>query len=167
MEIIDNYPDPSAMAEKPQRPMFLTILCVLSFIGNGVMIMGSIFAMIWMKIFRPMMEMAIEQDQAFQEDPVLQSMFGQNMFELFDYFPVIYGIMLGAALLNLAGVILMWKMKKGGFYLYTITELIPPVSSLVILSMIFGGLGIAMSLFNFIIPLGFVIMYGLNLKHMR
>ncbi|MFO7723293.1 MAG: hypothetical protein R6V49_08740 [Bacteroidales bacterium] len=151
----------------PQRPLFLTILCVLSFIGNGLMIMGVILGMIWMRVMRPVMEMAMEQEPALQEDPFLQSGFGQKIFELFDYFPTIYGIMLGAAVLNIFGVVLMWKLKKSGFYLYSITEMIPPIANIVILAMVFGGFGVAMSLLNFIIPLGFVIMYGLNLKHMR
>jgi hypothetical protein len=167
MERTDQYTDQGVDAEKPSRPMFLTVLCVLSFIGNGMMILGALFGMLWMKFLRPVMEMAIEQDPALQEDPFFLSGFGDKIFALFDYFPTMYGIMAAAAVLNIFGVMMMWKLRKGGFYLYTITELIPPISNVIILALVFGGFGVAMSVFNFLIPIGFIIMYGLNLKHMR
>lgn len=147
--------------------MFLTVLCVLSFTGNGLMIMGAAIALVWWKLFLPFLNFALEQEGVDLENPEFMGPFGPKFMSLFDQIPLIYSIMFGAAIINILGVILMWKLKRTGFYIYAVTELIPPVANLIIFTMAIGVLGLGLSLFNFIIPVAFVIMYGLNLKHMK
>jgi len=66
-------------------------------------------------------------------------------------------------LLCLVGSIQMWKLKKTGFYIYAVGEIIPPVVSMVLVGMgEFGAFGII----GLIFPIVFIVLYGLNLKHM-
>lgn len=120
------------MAET-KRPGFLTVLCILSYIGCGFAVIGGLLSI-----------------------------------------TTIAGIVsLVAALLCLYGVIQMWNLKKMGFYLYLVGEIVPVIVSVVtigfaslfsfaggIFALIAGGLGL-------ILALAFIIMYALNLKHMH
>ncbi len=70
------------------------------------------------------------------------------------------------ALLNipiLIGVLMMWKQKKVGFYVYTAFEIIQAVMPMIII----GGLaGIGASVWYLILAVLFIILYAVNLKHM-
>lgn len=66
------------------------------------------------------------------------------------------------------GAFWMWQLKKNGFYIYTAGEFVPVIASFALLgSMPGGGLFASLGIIAAIIPLAFVIMYGLNLKHMN
>lgn len=69
-------------------------------------------------------------------------------------------VAIGVTLLALAGVIMMWKLKKTGFYLYTGAQLLG-----IIIPVVIAGMA-SMSWFGLIISVAFIVMYGLNLKHM-
>ena len=69
---------------------------------------------------------------------------------------------------------MMMKLKKTGFFLYLVGELLPLIYTFLVL----GGLGamsipmlgeavIVVYLIALVIPLAFIVMYGLNLKHMK
>ena len=72
------------------------------------------------------------------------------------------------------GAVMMLKLKKTGFYIYAVAELLPLIYTFVVL----GGFGamsvpflgeavILVYLVALIIPLGFIAMYAINLKHMN
>jgi len=79
------------------------------------------------------------------------------------YATVILGIGVLGAILCLVGAIMMWKQKKTGFYIYVVGEIVPPIVSMVLVGM--AGMG-ALGLIGFILPIAFIVMYGMNLKHM-
>jgi hypothetical protein len=58
----------------------------------------------------------------------------------------------------------MWKRKKVGYFIYAPFELAQPLVPVI---MGLGLVGGAMALFSLVIPIAFIIMYGLNLKHMK
>lgn len=167
METTDQVFDQVTVEPNKERPVFLTVLCILSFAGNGLVIMGSAIAIIWMKVFLPFMQFAMEQDGIHLDDPIFTGLWGNRFFELFDHLPLIYFVTLASAIINIYGVVLMWKLKRAGFFIYTVTELLPQIVSSVIFTMVLGGIGLGLSLMNLIIPVAFVIMYGANLKYMR
>ena len=57
----------------------------------------------------------------------------------------------------------MWKLKKTGFYIYTVGQLAYVIVPFV---MIGGGLAGLMGIVGAIFPVIFIILYALNLKHM-
>lgn len=154
--------------EVKPRPVFLTVLCILSYVGNAFIIFGSLFSLVFFSAMKPVWEMAMQQGEVQEEmaEMPFPALFG-NMVELMDYIPLMMIVALVAGILNLFGVFQMWKMKKSGFYVYSITELAPYIVNFVLYTQVLGAFGALISIFNLVIPVGFVIMYGLNLKHMR
>ena len=69
-----------------------------------------------------------------------------------------------AAILTLVGAILMWGLNKKGFYIYVAGTIVSIVAPLVIYEGFMGLLGSGAIAFFGII---FVVLYFLNLKHMR
>lgn len=146
-----------------QRPGFLTTLCVLSYIGSGLWALLSligIFASGWiMSFFMGSAMQNIDTTGMSAEDAAaVESMAtagGGMMGMLSSYIIVVFIVSLILAALSLFGVVKMWQLKKSGFWIYSIVNGI-----MVILGFIGGGV------LGAIIGLAFIVMYGLNLKHM-
>jgi hypothetical protein len=105
-----NQPDENSQQESyPSRPPLLTILCVLSFLGSGISMLS--FLMIY-----------ISYEEAL---PVILEF--SNLIPGLEYFATAgRGFFLSGFilyLLSVAGVSLMWRMKKAGFHFYTASQL--------------------------------------------
>lgn len=129
-----------------QRPTFLTVLCILSFIFGGLGILGLIMLIVGMG--------AISAGTAAIEGAggTITST-GPSMGLTWAYLAV--GFV--TALISLYGVVKMWKMEKIGFFLYTGATVVS-----MIMGVVYSGFG-----FMTVLPLVFVILYGLNLKHLK
>ena len=71
----------------------------------------------------------------------------------------ILGMAIGLSVIGLIGVIMMWKLKKTGFYVYTGAQLLGIISPMFMGGSIDFGFGAIISIL-------FVVLYGMNLKHM-
>ncbi len=163
----------AAMA--PKRPTFLTVLCILSFIGGAWGIIGGIMNMATgPATAAAMSEMTTKMDEAKSQmgDDAASGIAGNIMDAATDVASKaaasakqIGMCNIGLAVLSLLGVFMMWNLKKSGFYLYTLATIgglaVPliflGVNLISILSVGFGGL----------IGVVFIILYGLNLKSMN
>jgi hypothetical protein len=149
---------------KEERPTFLTVLCVLSFIGNGLGLfqgaMGLLMVGIWSQMFKALNRNGAKMGQAQVEV--------QNVFNSITWFSLMFIV---ASVLCLVGAILMWKLKKSGFILYVLGQCLPVLGTLFLFGFMFSGpavgFGVMISIFSAIFPIAFVIMYGLNLKHLK
>lgn len=147
-----------------KRPKFLTVLCILSFVGIGISLIYGImnyFAYSALASAGGVLNAIGEHNG---------EKMGHAMNALADAMGMDYGkwalVSLIQALLNiplLAGVLLMWKQKKIGFYIYTPFEIIQPALPLVMGLGLVGGLTAIISL---IFAIVFIVLYGLNLKNM-
>jgi hypothetical protein len=144
------------------RPQFLTVLCILSYIGSGLWALlsligifasGAIIGLLAGDAMSSVDTSGMTPEQAEQFQAVAT---GGIMGMLSSYAIVIFVVSLIFASLSLFGVIRMWKMKKSGFWLYSI-----PNGLIAVLGLI-GG-----SIFGPIIGVAFIVMYALNLKHMH
>ncbi|HNX79069.1 MAG TPA: hypothetical protein PKJ24_04270 [Prolixibacteraceae bacterium] len=90
--------------EHQKRTVLLEALCILSFIGNGIAIIVYLAAATWNNAARELIE-----NQAAGGDV---SRFTTVYFLLFT----------GLYLLSLSGVLLMWKTKKTGWFLYAAAQ---------------------------------------------
>ncbi len=61
-------------------------------------------------------------------------------------------------IVSLFGVIKMWKLQKQGFMLYAGASVVS-----MIMGIVYSGFGIA----GLIVPIAFIVMYYLNLRHMN
>lgn len=126
------------------RPAFLTVLCILSFIFSGIAIILLIIGLLGMGAATALANSAIDAGGTYT---------GPSIGLTWAY--LIIGFL--TSLIGLYGVVKMWKLQKVGFYIYTACVVIS-----MIMGIVYAGFGI-MS----ILPLVFVVLYGLNLKAMK
>ena len=161
-----------------KRPAFLLVLCILTFVASGFgVIMGLVN-------FSGLNDVETQfRNASAGSDPLTQEMFDtldiagiQKIQDLANILGII------ASLLCIAGAIIMFKMKKIGFLPYVLGQAVAVYGSYVGLSIMkemmdiipvaqVGDMmtmmaGVAM-VFVVIFAIAFIIMYGLNLKHLK
>jgi hypothetical protein len=142
-----------------KRPAFLTVLCILSFIAAGISIIGLAIGSAAKGVVDSaggLGEMQGMEGLGASTDPAVTDALAKA--EAAFSWPSMIGAIL-LTIIGLIGVIKMWKLQKQGYYIYTgaaVVGLILPVV-----------LGAGFSVFSLIITAAFVVMYGLNLKHMN
>lgn len=129
--------------EVKSRPKFLTVLCILTFIGSGLATLLYLIALIAFGAI----------------SGVLDSVPG--MGAMGDAGMAIFAVFFVLAFLSLFGAIMMWKLKKTGFYLYTLANIILLILPFVVFD------GVPVNIFGIIITVGFIAMYAANLKAMK
>lgn len=161
--------------EPKKRPDFLTILCVLTFIGSTWGIFSGLTNYNNADVMAEMSRQMIEQQKEEAMDKATtagQRSFMEKMFsganDLMDTVKVkqnsLFSIM--SNILTLVGAVLMFRLKKTGFGIYVLGIGVFIAAPLVI----FGPaniFGLFMTFLLGIVGVVFVILYGLNLKHMR
>ena len=152
--------------EPKKMPQFLKVLCILSFIGVGLAVITSIMGYFTAKSAGAMAQgfadLGTQMSEGQASGEINTAMEQVNATIKYAGINAAVGVI--AALICLVGVIMMWKLKKTGFYIYVVGEIAPVIAGAVLLGgTFFGGMAIAMSL---IVPIAFIVMYGMNLKHM-
>lgn len=163
---------PITTTRTKKRPTFLTILCILSFIGIGLAILSSILTYISTQAITgtPGLMDKISGIAEQTNNPMFKKIYVSGVEALINAkLYVLLNIL--ANLLCLTGVIMMWKLKKPGFYMYSFGELATPILSIILIGNVFAGtffsaMGVAGNVIGFIFPVAFIVMYALNLKHM-
>jgi len=122
-------------AEAKKRPGFLTVLCILTFIGSGLSLLSYLLLVI----------------AAGALGSVMESIPGWSEIANMGILYLILFAVLSAA--SLFGAIMMWQMKKLGFYIYAAAQVIAMVLGFTVMGLIFTAL--------------FIVLYFLNFKHME
>ncbi|MEO6818579.1 MAG: hypothetical protein ABI266_08650 [Ginsengibacter sp.] len=183
--------------EPKLRPSFLTVLCILTFIGSGMAIISSVFAYktadksnsIFSEIAKGnknnsgtttiiINDSTYIADSTTVSDSIItpgnakpSSEFEKKMKASVSKMFTKENIQkksigdLIAALFTLSGAILMWNLKRQGFYLYIIGVLI----SLFVPMYLYGTdlMSIGLSIIAAFFGLVFIALYALNLKVMN
>lgn len=160
-----NAENTAAAGGGEKMPTFLKVLCILSFIGTGIGIISGI-----MGYFTYSALAAVGGGMMDSLTEAMEGMEGaEEMGAAMDMMGIDPAKQATASILQavlcivvLIGVIMMWKRKKTGFYIYTISNLAYAFVPLVIV----GGLVGMMGTVSVIFAIAFIIMYALNLKHM-
>lgn len=143
-----------------ERPTFLTVLCILSFIGVGLVVISNLVALIGGGVSKAIMESSEEVMQAMEAVEEVPGV--ESVTKIVSNASTMAAINLIAALVVLVGVFMMWSLKKTGYYIYIVGE-IAPVIALIVLGGLLGGF---MAIFSSFIAILFIVLYGLNVKHM-
>ncbi len=123
-----------------ERPLFLTVVCVLSFIGSGFSIMVYMLILLGVQTILDVI-------------PNMSELLNSGAKYYFVFAALVY-------LVSLFGTFKMRHLRKNGFYIYLFACL-----ASVLLPFL---LGYAMSGIDTLIFTGlFIGLYGLNFKHMR
>ena len=135
-----------------QRQLLLKILCILSWIGSGIQIFVSTLYSL------------------FINESVKQEMY--NLLpnqEMIDMYKDIFNLMdktsnwyLILYLGNVAFVYMIWNFKKMGFYGYCLIQVLILLVPYSVNPFEFNQL-----LISAIFPIIFIVLYGVNLKHLR
>ncbi|MBR9859252.1 hypothetical protein GYB22_00575 [bacterium] len=160
--------------QKKKRPDFLTVICILTFIGSG---WGLINAGI--SLFSTNLGQAQEEVEAAFDEATEQMEYEEDAQEALDIIELIKGgvmtvleeenarmlaaISFGSCFLTLLGAIFMFQLRKFGYYMYVIGIAILLFGPMILLG---GNLGLVVGVINSFFGLIFVIMYSANLKHL-
>ncbi|MEY4659375.1 MAG: hypothetical protein RJB36_1141 [Bacteroidota bacterium] len=137
------------------RPTFLTVLCILTWVGSGIGLISGLIGIIGASALEGI-DMGDSALNATMENA-----------KMIQYASLV------CIILCIVGSVMMWQMKKTGFYLYLVGELAPLALSFLMLGSIgaasglAGGAMAAAGAIAAIFPIAFVVMYALNLKHMK
>jgi len=146
-----------------KRPDFLTVLCILSFVGIGIVVFSSIINFLWNLNFASNSIFRGYEFNTVVNEP--------NMIYLFHMKKILLIVKLISALVCLGGVLLMWNLKKIGYFIYTIGEISPTIVFTILFwnttnnpfsSFIYWINSFVMA----IAAVAFIIMYSSQLKHM-
>ena len=148
-----------------ERPVFLKVLCILTFVGSGL----ALFSGIWTVLQAD----SLENFEALAANPDLD-IFGilDIDFEEFSKWNFYSGLAtIFGSLAGLTGGLLMWNLKKVGYPIYIAAWVIPMIIGFMSISHVMPsamqGIGIATQVVSMLFMAAFVIMYGVNLKHMK
>ncbi|MCO5239195.1 MAG: hypothetical protein M9904_04000 [Chitinophagaceae bacterium] len=169
----DILPDQLTTATPPSRPTFLTVLCILTFIGSSWGILSGITSHISADATSDIAQAAMQDArEEIEKEGNAGAKFAEKILSGTAVMlqpenlkkSALFSIV--ASVFTLLGGILMFGLKKTGFYSYvlgTATGIAGPFIA-------FGGasfLTILSSSFIAFFGILFVVLYGLNLKHLR
>lgn len=150
---------------KPTLPTGLNVLTILTFIGCGIGLLGSFWSFTSAeKSYKTMVE---NQDKMADAPAWAKGMMGPGMLEVLrksmeNKIPI---LLLGvvAMALCLYGALEMRKLKKQGFILWVVGEILPIVTSL-----LFIGTGAFnhFGLIALLVPVVFIILYTVQRKYL-
>jgi hypothetical protein len=145
MEEISPNPVPEPAAG---RTNLLTILCILTFIGSGINLLSSLVISLFYEQFLIILKDINETLQL----PGIE-MIEEGKATFFAASSLMYAG-------SIVGAVFMWKLKKAGFHIYTIFQIL-----LILAPMYFFHLPFPSTL-DVIFSGIFIILYSINLKNM-
>ncbi|MBT8327921.1 MAG: hypothetical protein KJP21_09370 [Bacteroidia bacterium] len=161
----------------PTRPQFLTILCILTFIGSGWGIVdaitdyfgaemaGDAVEMVEEEMDEAMDEIEENEDMSDSQKEFLENIFG-DITEAITPENIRKSSLVNiiSCLLTLFGAILMWQLKRVGYFAYIAGILVMVIGMAVVFE---GVVGLAVAGMTGFIGVVFIVLYGVNLKHMK
>lgn len=148
--------------ETPKRPQFITVLCVLTFIGCALAFFGAIWGYFSIKASSALLE-----NMGNAEGDTYGMMSGVQDAMIKAVENAIPNLIIGivCSLLCLYGALQMWKLKKIGFFIYAVGEITPAIAGFLLGG---GGLiGGAGAIMGLLLAIVWIVLYAVNLKHMN
>jgi len=135
--------------EPAKRPMFLTILCILTFISTVLAMLSSLIMPFVAEKIVELMQAAPDYDEEKAKEGIKVLTAGWNY----------YGTTFLLALSSFSGAFLMWKQKRTGFYVYAVTNMVLLFIPTIILAS-------PITVFPVLLTVLFIGLYALNFKHL-
>jgi hypothetical protein len=144
-----------------KRPVFLTVLCILTWVGSAICFALYAYQYILYNSFHnSLKEMA--SNPLYDPSTDLTNPFRWMVWSAL--------IACAGALICAGAAVVMWKRRKWGFYVYLAGEVIPLVVTTYAtftMGRSIDPISLAIMAVWWIVPIGFIVMYALNLKHMK
>ena len=165
LDIIDTESQQVTGQGQGRIPVFLKVLCILTFVGSGLGILGAFVGL----LMRRMTETNFRVMQSLGDDAF--GLLGVDLEQMIKWQTYMNIANLIGAAMCLTGALLMWRLKKTGFYVYVPGALIPLIVSAIgmqyIMSGFMSGFGMMGVVLSGMVSAAFIIMYGVNYKHLR
>ena len=156
------------------RPTLLKVLCILTFIGSSWLILTQLWSYSTASKTAQMISSAINKDSSVQQQHARHKegfFLGKKMMISVSKMMTVENIRKTAigtimsAILTLIGAILMWWLKRSGFYLYITGTII----GLSVPFYLYGAntMSVGISFFSGFFGLIFIALYALNIKSLR
>ena len=152
------------LQEPKKRPETLNVITILTFVGSGITILSQLYS--FFKAQSAYDQIVQNQDKMEQAPEFLKKLMGSDPVGLArktleNRTPIlILGIV--AAVLCIYGALQMRQLKKIGFPIYVIGELLPFIAYYIFI----GQMPVFSLVFALLIAGGFIAMYATQLKHM-
>ncbi|MGZ3900689.1 MAG: hypothetical protein ACXVNQ_09700 [Bacteroidia bacterium] len=150
------------LAPAPARPPFLKVLCILSFIMCGLWILIYGFGTMLLGMSEESAAMAMEKIQESSPNIKIDSPEG-----FVHQVGMVSLIGLLANIASLAGVIMMWKLNRIGFFIYVVAEIAVNFAGMDLNAGAEGEKSYGSLAFVLFMDAVFIVMYALNLKYMN
>lgn len=144
-----------------QMPQVINILSILSFIGSAFQIISGIVSY----FILPFSVKSVGETRALEKTREMKPFSSflkwstESTLRQYEYRVTVLIVTIVAALICVWGVWQMRKLKKAGFTIYTIGELVLPVFIAVVID-------IWSSLFGFVVAVVFILLYYFQRKHL-
>lgn len=165
-----HFLDQDSLQIENERPTFLTVLCIITFVFSGIILLSSLYGLFTYD------EQA--QIEAFEQTVVSMESIGPDLpgmaenirdLEVFNQEQmennsILQVINLISVLLSLLGAFMMYQLKKIGFHFYLASKVIGlfPLLIFTLSTPVFMAYGMFL-----LFTIAFIIMYSRNLKFMR
>jgi hypothetical protein len=153
--------------QKKKLPGSLNVLTILTFIGCGIGLLWSLAAGPFMRWSLSMMQKAQEQGNM-TEKQLTDMEKGKIAIDKFldNQWPLLTVGLVGI-LLCFYGALQMRKLKKEGFYIYILGQIIPLIGGTLLVGFSVQFSGVMAYVLGLGLPLLFIILYATNLKYMK
>ena len=151
---------------KPTLPSGINVLTILTFIGCGLGLLFVLLTPVMNKFFLSFMEKAQTSGRELTAKELGDIEKGKAVIELTqaNMMPLM-AIGVVSIALCLAGAIMMRKLKKDGFWIYTGGELLPVIGNFIILG-VAQFTGVVSVVLGVGVPVLFVILYAMQKKYL-
>ena len=173
---MDNIQTTTQVPPPPQRSTFLTVLCILTFLASSYGLVTNISSYLNADVSSSFVQQSLDDTQSKLEEKLEGDEKGADITNkvMSDASRLatpenikksaLFAIL--ANVLTLSGAILMFMLRKPGFWMYVAGTLISIVAPL----MIYGTgniLGLGLTILIGFFGILFVVLYALNLKQLR
>ena len=168
---------------KNKRPTFLIVLCILTFIGCGWKIAKNIIDCIYtcmiigikdtkhishsVRTYTDALKEVAASDTTSHPDVSLESFNAVvDVFSSYFIYPLAIPMLQSLFLIiSVIGAVLMFKLKRKGLYIYAVAQILYFVVTLYFMGFSFWSLFFISP--DILISLLFIILFAVNLKHIR
>jgi len=161
-----DFLDNDMMNVQGERPTFVTVLTIFTFVISGIMLLSSLYSFISydeIATQKGIDDVVVMYAEKGMDANIIDAveLFGTESIENHNLFSIISIL---SCLLSLFGAYMMYNMKKLGFHLYVTSKIIGLIPIAILTSSIIVG-----AYYGFLgfLTLAFIIMYGVNLKHFK
>ncbi len=150
------------IAAPPEKPQFLKVLCILTFITSGLWMLFCFFGTFCLGLSEE--KIASIWDKVLESQPQLES---TNPVEFFHQIGIMCLVYLLANTASLFGAIMMWRLNKIGFFIYIVAEFVTYFAGLDMNASANSSGSSTSTIVSIIFDVAFIAMYAVNLKHMN